>query len=252
MDELGLLIDLHTGQDRQGPGDDAETRRAIELCRLDTHAPLRIADLGCGTGASTLVLADALPGRITALDAAEPFIERLRTRVAHAGVSDRIDAHVGDMGEPPFEDESLDLIWSEGAIYNIGFEAGLRAWRRLLRPGGVIAVSELTWTSATRPEQVDAYWRREYPGIDTPAGKLRQIEAAGYEPLGCFLLPPHCWRANYNEPVRAALPGFLDRHGHDASATRVAREAQAEIDLHEQYGAWYSYAFFIARRVDGD
>jgi SAM-dependent methyltransferase len=57
MDEdLRLLIDLHTHQKRQGPGGDHETKKAIELAGLNSSTPLRIADIGCGTGASTLIL----------------------------------------------------------------------------------------------------------------------------------------------------------------------------------------------------
>lgn len=54
MDDYRLLIDLHKQGYRQGPGGDAETELAMNLAMIDRTAPMRIADIGCGTGASTL------------------------------------------------------------------------------------------------------------------------------------------------------------------------------------------------------
>lgn len=247
MTELELIIDLHLRNDRQGPGGDEETLRALGLTRLSTTEPLVVADIGCGTGASSLVLAWALNARITAIDAAAPFIERVRNRAAASGLSDRIDAMVGRMEALPFEHGRFDLIWSEGAIYNMGFAEGLRAWKPFLRPGGVVAVTELTWTTAERPAEVDAFWSEAYPGIDTASGKLRRLEEAGYEPLGMFFLPRECWEKNYYRPLRAGIPSFLDRHAGSVEARRIAEAEESEIAMHREHGAWYGYAFYIAR-----
>ena len=68
MDDYRLLVDLHKQGHRQGPGGDAETGQALNLAMIDRAAPLRVADIGCGTGASTLLLARLLNARITAVD----------------------------------------------------------------------------------------------------------------------------------------------------------------------------------------
>ncbi len=47
-----LMVDLHREGARQGPGSNEETRRALDLTRLDKEAELQVADIGCGTGAS--------------------------------------------------------------------------------------------------------------------------------------------------------------------------------------------------------
>jgi SAM-dependent methyltransferase len=247
VDDLDLLIDLHVRNDRQGPGSDEETRRAIGLCRLDSSRPLDIADFGCGTGASTLVLARELPGRVTALDAAAPFIDRLRERAGASGLADRIDARVAPMESPPFEDGSFDLLWSEAAIYNIGFGAGARAWRRLLRPGGVLAVTELTWTTPERPAEIEQHWAGEYPGIATLPANLRTLEDAGYRPLAAFFLPASCWQDHYYGPLEASFERFLARHPQREACRRLIHAEQHEMRLFDRWGAWYGYAFYIAQ-----
>ncbi len=243
-----LILDLHIRQDRQGPGSDIETRRALDLARIDRSRKLSVSDLGSGTGASTLVLANELDAHVTAVDFAPGFVDRLRERADQAGLSAQISAMVGEMQALPFNEEQFDVIWSEGAIYNIGFAEGLRAWRRFLRPGGVIGVSELTWTTSQRPAEIEAHWGAEYPGIATAPQKLEVMEAEGYEPLGMFFLPRDCWEEHYYTPLSAAFAGFLDRHGASEAARELVSAEQAEIDLYRRFGRWYSYGFYIARR----
>ncbi len=131
MNHLDLLIDLHLLNPRQGPGDDEQTALALRLSGVDTTAPLRVADIGCGTGAATLALARLLPqAQITAVDFLPPFLARLRQRSEAAGLAGRIRTLEASMDALPFADGQFDLLWSEGAIYNIGFENGIQRWRR--------------------------------------------------------------------------------------------------------------------------
>ncbi|MEM1331706.1 MAG: methyltransferase domain-containing protein [Planctomycetota bacterium] len=247
MTELELLLDLHVQNDRQGPGGDAETLRALEFSGLRHIKGLRVADIGCGTGASALLLAETLKTHITAIDLAEPFIHRLRARASERGLEEFVEARVGSMESLPFKDHELDLAWSEGAIYNMGFERGIRAWRQLLRPGGVLAVSELSWKTASRPHDLEAHWRREYPGITTASENLRMLEHAGYEPLGFFFLPDHCWMENYYEPIRLGAEAFRNRHRNGPAAAELIRAEGAERALYVEHGRYYGYGFYIAR-----
>ena len=164
MADYQLLIDLHKQGRRQGPGGNAETEQALHLARVDRTAPLKVADIGCGTGASTLVLARRLNARITAVDLLQDFLDVLEERAECIGVADRISTLACSMDNLPFDDEGLDLIWAEGAIYHIGFEKGVADWRRYLKAGGLLVVSEITWITDSRPAELQNYWDGEYAG----------------------------------------------------------------------------------------
>lgn len=248
MEHLDLLIDLHHNNPRQGPGDDAHTALALRLTGLDNAAPLRVADIGCGTGAATLALARLLPlAQITAVDFLPPFLAKLRERAQAAGVDGRIRTQEASMDALPFSDGAFDLLWSEGAIYNMGFENGVRSWRRFLKPGGVLVASELTWTTHTRPPELQAHWEREYPEVGTAADKIGVLERNGYAPQGYFVLPESCWLHDYYAPLRAGFSDFLRRHRHSEAARAVVAENERETALYEKYKAFFGYGVYVAQ-----
>lgn len=249
MDELTLLTALHQDNERQGPGGDDETRLAITLAGLRGRRGLRIADIGCGTGASARVLAQELDACITAVDFLPAFLERLTQRAAAQGIADRIEVLAGTMDELAFGESSLDAIWAEGAIYNMGFTKGVRAWRRFLKPGGILAVSELTWLTAERPKELNSHWMELYPEVATAATKMAILEDNGYAPVGYFTLPERCWLENYYRPLQACFPAFLERCGHAEAARGIVAEEEREIALYERYREFVSYGFYVARRI---
>jgi SAM-dependent methyltransferase len=249
MDDLSLLIDLHIEAERQGPGGAAQTRRAIELAGLAGRRALKIADIGCGTGASTLVLAAELDAQVTAVDFIPGFLAVLNARAAQAGLAGRIDTVHAPMDALPFEPGSLDAIWSEGAIYHMGFENGVRQWRRFLKDGAILAVSELTWLTAHRPAELQAHWLAQYAEVGTASSKLAVLERSGYAPLGYFVLPEACWLDAYYRPMQQRFAAFLARQGHSDAARAVVAAEQLEIDLYERHRAFVGYGFYIARRT---
>lgn len=124
----------------------------------------------------------------------------------------------------------------------------MRAWRSLLRPGGILAVSEITWLHTQRPAEIETYWNAAYAEMGTAADKLHILEAAGYEPLGYFPLPACCWTENYYRPLEARFPSFLAARP-SPQARRLVEEERAEIRLYRKYGASLSYGFYIAART---
>jgi SAM-dependent methyltransferase len=249
LDELSLLVDLHREATRQGPGGDDETRLAITLSGLSGRKGLKLADIGCGTGASTLVLAQALDASVTAVDFLPEFLHDLDIAAERENLGQRIETLAASMDALPFEEQSFDGIWSEGAIYNIGFANGIKAWRRFLKPGGILAVSELTWLTQDRPAELEEHWIREYAEVDTASAKLAILERNGFSPVGYFALPKRCWLDNYYRPMQARFAAFLARNGNSEAAAAIVAAEENEIALYERHSAFVSYGYYVARRT---
>lgn len=244
-----LLIDLHKGNKRQGPGGDVQTRLALELSGLDRSKPLIIADVGCGTGSSTVMLAENLNASIVAIDLFESFLDVLSEEAQKRGIADKIKTLACSMEDLPFDEQSLDAIWAEGAIYNMGFERGVEYFKRFLKPGGILAASEITWLTEERPEEIQRHWDAEYPEIATVSDKVKILEQHGYSLKGYFPLPSSSWLDNYYVPLENTFAGFLSKH--DSDDARVIVDAEhSEIALYRRYSAYYSYGFYIAQKVE--
>ena len=125
-----------------------------------------------------------------------------------------------------------DLLWSEGAVYIMGFEEGVKAWRRFLKPGGCLAVSELSWITGERPQAIEDHWRQEYPQIGAISEKIAVLEKNGYSPVAHFVLSPSCWIDHYYGPMRERFAAFLERHGHSEAARQLVKDEEAEIRLY--------------------
>ena len=253
MDEMELLVELHRHNARLGPGDDESTLKALELSSLSalprsTQQGLKVADVGCGTGASALLLAEYLQAHIQAVDLFPEFLETLNQRALAQGLNDLIQPLCASMESLPFEEGSLDLLWSEGAVYNMGFEAGLKAWSPFLKSGGVIALSELTWLTSTRPQALQAHWNQEYPQVDLPSSKISTLERLGFTLLGYFPLPERAWAAYY-EPLKERLSAFLAQHQEKAEAHALVEAELQEIALYEAHKPYMSYGFYVAQKL---
>ena len=241
-----LFFELFTGLPRQGPGDTASTLRALAAVPTIT-ADTCVLDLGCGTGLHTRVLAENSPGRFVAVDNHRPFVDEQNLHARELGIADRIEGRVGDILQIDLPAASFDLIWCEGAIWVIGFETGLREWRRLLRPGGHIAVTEACWVKPDPPPECLDYWRQEYPAMRDASALLAAIDASGYETVEHFVLPPSSWWDDYYGPLELNIAGFRERHESEPDAQELAERTQREIEVWKKYSDFYSYVFFVMR-----
>ncbi|MCB0392149.1 MAG: class I SAM-dependent methyltransferase [Bdellovibrionales bacterium] len=250
MNDLDLLVRLYITQLRQGPGGNEETLLAAKLAKLEETEPLNIADIGCGTGSSTIALAKKFNCSIQAIDFLPEFINELKVRATQEGVLNKITPIVGNMEELPLESESLDVLWAEGAIYNIGFEKGISEWRKYLKPGGKLVVSELTWLTEKRPEKITTHWEKEYPEVSTASKKIAQLEKHNYKLLGYFPLNENCWMKNYYEPLQARFESFLEENSDKSTAAKeLVKENQLEVELYKTYKEFFSYGVYISEKL---
>lgn len=244
--EMRLFFELFEALPRQGPGNEACARRAFALCRGLPETP-RIVDLGCGAGAQTMHLAAMSPGHITAIDAHGPAIETLRTRALHAGVADRIDARVGDMAEPGLPAASFDLVWSEGALYNLGLARALPICAGLLRPDGWVAFTDAVWHSDDAPADVRALFE-DYPTMGTVHDVLSLLKAGGWREVHHFDLPASAWWDAFYTPMEAQLERMRAKYAEDDEALAILDTLADEPSMHRRSGEHYGYTFFVARR----
>jgi SAM-dependent methyltransferase len=248
MTELELLIDLHKNSERQGPGSEKETLKAFDFMNLSNDRELKVADIGCGSGGQAITLAQNLNGEITAVDLFPEFLAELKEKSENLELNGKIKTLEKSMDDLPFNNEELDIIWSEGAIYNIGFENGIKKWKDYLKVGGYLAVSEITWIKNTRPKEIEDFWTQEYPEIDTASNKIKILENNGYSLVGYFYLGQDSWIENYYQPMKARFEDFLKRNDNSELARKVVEENKKEIDLYQKYKDFYSYGFYVAKK----
>jgi len=244
--DLNLICEYFSNVERQGPGSPEITIKALSFIDNLTDKS-RIADIGCGTGGQTRVLAKNAPGQITGIDLFPLFIDMFNSSARMQNLQDRVKGIAGSMENLSFKDEELDLIWSEGAIYNIGFERGLNEWRRFLKTGGYIAVTEASWFTEERPSEISEFWEA-YPEIDTIPKKVAQLQKAGYVPVATFILPENCWTEHFFLPQVAAQELFLRKHAGNKAAEELVSYARQEAQLYDKYKEYYGYVFYIGKK----
>jgi len=115
------------------------------LLPLLPPAPARVADLGCGTGTLTVLM--ALAGHLVAgLDLAPRMVALARDKIVAAGVV--ADVVVGDASSPPWQAGSFDVVLTRHVLWAMPDpEAALTGWIGLLGPGGRLILIEGRWSS---------------------------------------------------------------------------------------------------------
>lgn len=241
-----IFFEVFESLPRQGPGSFACTRRALALCRELPSSP-RVLDLGCGSGAQTLHLASLIEGSILAIDSHPPLVERFHAQLEDRGLSDRVEARVADMSALDLPSESFDLVWSEGALYNLGLESALPMCASLLRPGGYLAFTDAVWRSEDPPlEAREAF--ADYPTMGRVEDVLALLEARGYSVVDHFDLPEKAWWDDFYRPMERRIEVLRTKYAQDPEALSVLDEIAKEPQMHRRSGHHYGYTFFVARR----
>ncbi len=143
--------------------------------------------------------------------------------------------------------ETFDLIWSEGALYCMGFREGLTACHRLLVPRGTLAVTELTWLKPDPPDECRNFFAKEYPAMTDVSDNLATSEACDYTILDHFTLPESAWRESFYDPLEARLTLLRKLYAQDHRKREMIEATQTEIDLFRKHSSYYGYVFYLMK-----
>ncbi len=110
------------------------------------RSPRSILDVATGTGDLALELARLIPGsEITGVDLSEGMIKVGREKIEKAGLSDRIALRPADCLSLPFVENTFDALTVAYGVRNFAdIPAGLREMYRVLKPGGMVCIVELS------------------------------------------------------------------------------------------------------------
>ncbi|MBK8164851.1 MAG: methyltransferase domain-containing protein [bacterium] len=244
-----LFYELFGSLPRQGPGNRACAARALAMCRELQPSP-QVLDIGCGAGGQTLQLAELTEATIVAVDAYAPGIARLEQSITRLGLAHRVRALVGDMANLDLPPASFDLVWSEGALYNLGLTKALRVCRGLLRSGGYLAFTDAVWRKRKQdiPPEVRAAFESDYPTMGQVEDLLALVAGAGFDLCGHFTLPDEAWWDDFYAPMERRLGELRALHADDPDAMAVIDELAREPEMHRRHADCYAYEFIVARR----
>jgi len=227
---------LHRDLPREGPGEAADVAWATALAGLRIDA--EIADIACGPGADIAALLQSAPkSHVTALDKTQHFVAAARATWRD---DPRVMVLQADMARIM---NDYDLIWCAGAVYFLGITEALSAWRKSLKPGGVVAFSEPCWFTPNPSHAATKAWA-DYPAMTDAAGIHERVAAAGYTVLGTRQLSDTAWEAYYT-PLEHRLK-TLQMGASPALAQTLADHA-AEIATWRAHRAEFGYQLTVAR-----
>jgi serine/threonine-protein kinase HipA len=235
---------LHGDLPRQGVGADWCTREAIR--RLPPlRKPPAILDLGCGPGRQSIVLAQHFQNPIQAVDLNPVFLDQMMQSADAAGVAALIQPRQEDFRNLPEAEASQDLIWCEGAARVMGLSESFAQWGKLLRPRGVLAVSDMVWMTARPSPEAEAFWDKIYPSMTDLEGAQTKARKAGLKLFDHFFLPRTAWWDEYYAPLQRRIAQLKPQA--DGELAELLSQAENEIALFQRWGSCYGYIFMLLR-----
>lgn len=236
---------LFGGMEKLGPGSNSDTLKVFDM--LPKAAYGVIVDAGCGAGRHTLTLAKRLHTLVHAVDSYEPFLISLAQRAKETGIEHLVQTHCMDMVDIPRTFREIDLLWSEGAAYNIGFPHALKTWYPAVKSHGFAVVSELSWLHDKVPAEVRQFFQAGYPDMRSADENRSIAQDAGYNVLSTHTLPREAWVEGYYDILEPRAKALLDHP--DESVRAFAAETIEEIRIFGCSEDSYGYVFYVMQKA---
>ncbi|MBN1632628.1 MAG: class I SAM-dependent methyltransferase [Ignavibacteria bacterium] len=241
-----IFFEIHKNLPKEAPGSRETTRSVYNLIRTLPKRPL-ILDIGCGPGMQTIELAKISNGSIYAVDSHQPFLDSLKKK-ANQHTLNNIYTLNQSMHKLTFKNKKFDLIWSEGAIYIIGFDKGLKYWKKFLKRKGVLAVSEVSWIKKNPPVKLKKFWAENYPSIRNIEQNLEIISKSGYKLMLTYVFPEKDWWNSYYIPLVKRIEKLKIKYSKDINAKKYLKTELKEIELFRKYSKYYNYVFYVMQK----
>jgi ubiquinone/menaquinone biosynthesis C-methylase UbiE len=240
---LEIYFEIFNEIPRLGPGNANSTLKAFNLVKNGYEKPL-ILDIGSGVGKHIIDILRDNMGKVIALDFHKPYLMTFKLNAMELDLRDSIDLINSSMLFLNFKEESFDIIWSEGAIYIAGFEKGLKNWKKFLKKGGYLVISELTWFKSP-PDELKEYFDNEYPPMKFNSQNLDIIENLGYKIIDNFPIPESSWMNDFYIPLQKRVNFLREKNQDNDEFIRVLETIQHEIDIYKRYSEYYGYYFYV-------
>jgi ubiquinone/menaquinone biosynthesis C-methylase UbiE len=170
----------------------------------------QVLDVGCGSGIPTIELAKISNGHVTGIDIDEKLLDILRRRIKEKGLNDKVSVLNKSINMMDFKKESFDIIWSEGAVFVIGFENSIKNWRKFLKPNGFLVLHD---------------------DIKDKSKKLGSIEKYGYQLIAEYELSFEIWWNEYYSKLEKFVEKYKEKYPEDSQLKKEIESDQNQVKM---------------------